>query len=76
MTATKAQIKYIDDILEAGCPVPEHPQFDRPDNSMYDSFEAADTFIKKNKHWGYRNAILYAMSARMRMDEYGDIPNC
>lgn len=76
MTATPAQIKYIDDILEAGCPIPEHPQFDRPDDSMYKSVEAADAFIKANRHWCSKNAMLYSMSKKLRADEYGEVPNC
>jgi len=84
MGATPKQIKYINDILEAGCPIPEHPQFDRPDNSMYLSVEAADKFIKANKHWAGKveknrienSEILREMSDRIRMDEWGSIPNC
>lgn len=84
MSATAKQIKYIDDILAAGCPIPEHPQFDRPDNSMYESVEAADKFIKANKHWAGRLAknrienshVLREMSDRISMGDWGGIPNC
>lgn len=76
MSATKKQIKYIDDILEAGCPIPEHPQFDRPDNTMYQSVEAADAFIKANKHWLAKKMSLVVMSKDIRPDEYGNVPNC
>lgn len=85
MSATDKQIKYIDDIFLAGCPIPEHPQFDRPDDSMYQSVEAADAFIKANRHWCYRNpnrakiaqhsSVLREMSDRMTPDEWG-VPNC
>jgi hypothetical protein len=84
VSATPAQCKYIDDIFAAGCPIPEHAQFDRPDDSMYLSVEAADTFIKANKHWCSHkpsliiehSEILKEMSDRIRMDEWGGIPNC
>jgi hypothetical protein len=76
MSATPRQVKYINDILEAGCPIPEHPQFDRPDDSMYKSFEAADAFIKANRHWCQQNAMHYAMSKTIRADEYGEVLNC
>lgn len=76
MKATAKQIKYINDIFEAGCPIPEHPQFDRPDDSMFDSVEAADAFIKANKHWCGKNAMLFSMSERTRADEFGGVPNC
>lgn len=84
MSATPKQIAYINDIMEAGCPIPQHPQFDRPDDSMFASVEAADAFIKANRHWCYRNpnpakiaqhsTVLREMSDRTTPDEWC-VPN-
>lgn len=69
MSATQKQIKLIEDIMEAGCPIPEHPQFDRPDSTMFESVEAADKFIKKNKHYLAQKFNKIETSKRIRMDD-------
>jgi hypothetical protein len=75
MTATKNQCKFIDAILSAGCPCPMNEN-DKIDYSFYDSVENADKFIKANKHWLSSEFSQIAASSRVRMDEFGGIPNC
>jgi hypothetical protein len=63
MSATSRQIKFIDDILLAGCPYPmKDDDDDKIDFSFYDSVENADRFIRANKHWLYKNYSLYAFT--------------
>jgi hypothetical protein len=61
MSATPNQIKFIDDILSAGCPYPTKED-DKIDFSFYDSIENADKFIKANKRWLYKKWSLYAFT--------------
>ncbi len=75
MGATDEQIELIDALLESGCPIPEHPIFDRPDDTMYDSVEAADKFIKENQHYLERKHTLIEISNRISAGEWGGIPN-
>lgn len=61
MSATPRQVKFIEDILCAGCPYPMKGD-DKIDFSFYDSVENADKFIKANKHWLCKNYRLYAFT--------------
>lgn len=54
MTCTQAQAKFIEDLQSNGAPIPEHPHFDRPADSMFHSVYAADVYIKENLQYRYK----------------------
>ena len=82
MSATPKQIKLIEDMQSAGAPIPEHPQFDRPDDSMFKSVEAADAYIKANMEFYHKvvkagavERSLTEISNRLSPADWGGIPN-
>jgi len=70
MKATKAQCKYIDNLMKVGAVIPcdDH---DNPDSSMYDSVHQANAYIQKWKHLTYRRP-----TTSLSAGEWGGIPNC
>jgi hypothetical protein len=75
MACSPKQRKLIEDLMEEGAPIPEHPQFDRPDDSMFHSVEAADAYIKANIQYLSRKASMNAFSKRVSAADWGGIPN-
>lgn len=75
MSASPKQCKLIHDLMAAGAPIPEHPQFDRPDDTMFHSVEAADKYIKQHYHVLARKASMDAISKRISATDWGGIPN-
>jgi hypothetical protein len=71
MSATKAQIKFIDDLMTLGADIPCDSEMDKPDFSMYDSIAQADAYIKKWQH-----LLRRVPTTKLRADEWGGIPNC
>lgn len=84
MSASPKQIKLIEDMQTAGAPIPEHPQFDRPDDIMFHSVENADRYIKENIQYYHKlrcdprniqqNTVLDEMSTRLCPGDWG-VPN-
>lgn len=75
MSCSPKQRQLIEDLLDAGAPYPEHPVFDRMDDSMFDSVEQADAFIKLNYHRLSRKASMNAFSERVSPGDWGGILN-
>ncbi len=48
--ATRKQIELIEEIQLRGAPIPENDH-GNPDDSMFESFEAADKYIKQYGHF-------------------------
>jgi len=68
MSASRKQTELIDELQTRGATIPENDH-GNPDDSMFDSVEQADAYIKK---WGH---LMGQGRTNMRIDEYGGIPN-
>jgi hypothetical protein len=68
MSASKKQIKLIDELQKRGAPIPQ-PNSGNPDLSMFASVLAEDQYIKQ---YGY---LMRKLNTKMRPDDFGGIPN-
>ena len=69
MSATKEQCRLIDELMTLGASIPENDH-GNPDDSMYDSIQQADVYIKK---WIY---LMARYTTKARADEWGGVLNC
>lgn len=79
MSASSKQIKLIQDLQSLGAPIPEHPVFDRPDDSMFHSVVAANKYIKQHYHLLLVKAngkkTLDEIASRVSAQDWCGIPN-
>lgn len=68
MSASRKQIALIEELQARGAVIPADDD-DNPDNSIMDSVEAADAYIKK---WGH---LMRKYSTKSSAADYGNIPN-
>lgn len=68
MTATRKQVKLIEDLQSRGAPIPctDHGN---PDGSMFESVSNADKYIKQNIHY------IKVHTTLCRPDEWGGVLN-
>lgn len=67
-SATKKQVELIEKLQSRGATIPENDH-GNPDNSMFESIDNADSYIKK---WGY---LMRSCSTQLRSDEWGGVLN-
>jgi len=74
MSASRKQIKLIEDLMNKGAPIPSNDG-GNPDLSMFDSIQAADAYIKANYHYLSKKTHLCKIGKQCRPDEYGEVLN-
>lgn len=76
MSASRKQRKLINDLFDVGAPIPAHQHSDQPDTeSMFESVQAADAYIKAHYHLLREKAYMASFSRRVSAADYGGIPN-